>query len=115
MSKILNAYKKFIKKNDNPINVIYEKDLSELNSLKDELLELNLYNIKYYDDFINWICDEFSIECCFTCGNYLFKDNLYCCVYCFEYICIDCKKSRCNCKTGDQDEDIDDNINCYYL
>jgi hypothetical protein len=116
MSKILNAYKKFIKRTDNPINVIYDDDLKELNELEDKLLELNLFNNKYYDDFINWICDEFSIECCFTCGKYLFKDNLYCCVYCFEYICIDCKKSGCNCKTGDPDEDdYDDNINCYYL
>lgn len=115
MSKILNGYKKYIKKDDNPINVVYEKDLSELNSLKDKLIELNIYNIKYYDDFINWLCDEFSIECCFTCGKYMFEDNLYCCVYCYEYICSNCKKSGCNCGGVPDEDDYDDNINCYYL
>jgi hypothetical protein len=115
MSKILNGYKKYIKRDDNPINVIYEKDLSELNLLKDKLIELNIYNIKYYDDFINWICNEFSIECCFTCGKFIFLDDLLDCEDCGEYICSYCNVYGCICDGVPDEDDYDENINCYYL
>lgn len=97
-TKILEGYKAFIKTNGKlNIGAMDSTDIQELNTLKDTIEAEGIYSINAYDDFINALCDEFKIECCYTCNRFFFIDNLDCCEHCDEYICVDCKEDGCSC------------------
>ena len=118
MNKILNGYKAFVMSNGNvkTVKAVTEENLKEMDQLKNLLVDEGIYSIKAYNDYINWLCDTFKIECCFTCEKHIFLDDLDCCDGCDEYICNSCKESGCSCGDGVPDEDdYEDNINCYYL
>jgi len=118
MNKILNGYKSYVMSNEsvNTVKAINEDDLKSMDSLKRIIRSEGIYSTKAYDDYINWLCDTFKVECCFTCGKHIFLDDLDCCEGCDEYICNSCKESGCSCDDGIPDEDdYEDNINCYYL
>lgn len=118
-TSILAAYKIWVMTNGNVkiIKAMTYKQLEDLRTLKVEIQQRGIFSHTGYDNFVNWLCDTFKIECCYTCNEYFFLSDLDCCVSCDEFICDTCKDNGCNCGHTDYDEDndLDDIMTGYYL
>lgn len=101
---VLNGYKIFVKTNGNKEEVkkdigltLEDCDLDDLYSLKAFLFDYNLYSESAYDNYIEFVCEEFSVYRCNTCHEFVREELLDCCESCNEYICEKCLDYGCDC------------------